>query len=92
MLTFREKPDVVFLQEVISKNLAVFRENISTYRCIVGKSGNRDEPIDGEYFVAMLLRNDTAKYIKHEITPYYTSQMCRTLLEVEVRAICTVAL
>jgi len=68
----------------VNKNLAVIREMCTNYRCILGGTCGEGQPIDGEYFVVMLLRNDTVKYIKHEIVPFYTSKMSRTVLQVQV--------
>ena len=81
---FREKPDVVFLQEVVTKNLAVLREKCNGYKCILGRYASGEQPLDGEYFVVVMLRNDTVTYVKHEITPFFASKMSRTLLQVQV--------
>jgi len=82
---FREKPHVVFLQEVVADTLEIIRQKCAQYRCIVGRyAGDHEEMLDGEYFVAMLLRNDAVKYTSHEVTRFHSSQMGRVLLTVQV--------
>jgi len=79
----RERPDVVFLQEVVVKNLAILTSDCPGYRVVVGSpSGTLRE--EGSYVVAMMLRNDTAVYRDHDVKPFFSSKMARTLLTVEV--------
>ena len=80
---FSEKPDVVYLQEVVLKNLAVVKDQLTGYIIILGFPGGLTMG-NGDYFTAVLLRKDTAKYLSHSVTPFSSSIMCRTLLRVDV--------
>jgi len=74
----------VFLQEVVPQTLEVIKQKCVSYRCIVGRFSTDEELLDGEYFVAVLLRNDAVKYSSHEVLPFHSSQMGRVLLTVQV--------
>jgi tyrosyl-DNA phosphodiesterase 2 len=79
----KERPHIIYLQEVVSETLSILQEKCSpAYRCIVGRHSS-GEPTVGEYFVAMLLRNESVEYVSHNVLPFYTSQMGRCLLKVE---------
>ncbi|ESN91077.1 hypothetical protein HELRODRAFT_116381 [Helobdella robusta] len=77
-----EKPDVVFLQEVVTKNLGVIKEYCTNYFVVLGTDR---QLFPGEYFTVMLLRNDTTKYSNHSVQPFYSSIMSRTLLQVNAK-------
>lgn len=79
-----ENPDVVFLQEVISKSLDVLSEKCDRYEIIVGNT--RGKPRDvGDYFTAMMLRRDTTSLERSDVQPFTSSVMMRTLLTVEAK-------
>lgn len=79
----REKPHVVFLQEVVAETLEIIRQKCVHYRCVVGRFTADDDVLDGEYFVVILLRNDAVKYSSHEVLPFHSSKMGRVLLTVQ---------
>ncbi|CAF4746129.1 unnamed protein product [Rotaria sp. Silwood1] len=68
----REKPDAVFLQEVIPESLFLLNNSLSEYDFYTG------------YFVAILTRRDILKVQSHEVIPYPGTQMDRNLLIVHV--------
>ncbi|CAF4324743.1 unnamed protein product [Rotaria sp. Silwood2] len=72
----REKPDAVFLQEVIPQSLVLLNNFLPEYDSYTGD-------IEG-YFVAILTRRDTLKVQSHEVIPYPGTQMDRNLLIVHV--------
>ena len=84
MCNFREKPHVVYLQEVVPKTLEVVQQKCHRYRCIVGRFSTDEEMLEGEYFVAILLQKDAVKYISHEVLRFHSSRMGRVLLTVQV--------
>lgn len=77
------KPDVVFLQEVVVKNLDVIKEKCSNdYAIILGtEKGNAPSM---QYFIVMLLRRNTVEYVSHSVTPFSGSIMSRAILHVVV--------
>jgi len=81
---FREKPHVVFLQEVVPETLEIIQQKCGRYRCVVGRFSTDEEMIDGEYFVVMLLQKDAVKLISHEVLRFHSSTMGRVLLIVQV--------
>lgn len=68
----KEKPDVVFLQEVISESLVLLNEHLSEYEYFSGNNTG--------YFITIMIRRDTMKVKGHEIVPYPSTQMDRNLL------------
>lgn len=82
------KPDVVFLQEVVVKNLDVIKEKCGNdYAIILGtEKGNAPSM---QYFIVMLLRRNTVEYVGHSVTPFSGSIMSRAILHVvaKVKAI-----
>ena len=84
MCNFSEKPHVVYLQEVVPETLEIIQQKCDRYRCIVGRFSADEETFDGEYFVVILLRKDSVKYISHEVLPFHSSKMGRVLLKVQV--------
>ncbi|GAB1609208.1 tyrosyl-DNA phosphodiesterase 2-like [Argonauta hians] len=67
-----EKPHVVFLQEVVPDSLAVLEKYCPGYH--VGVSG------DTGYFTATLLKEGDVRVLTEEVSPFFTSVMCRSLL------------
>jgi len=84
LCNFREKPHVVYLQEVVSETLEIIQRKCDRYRCIVGRFSTDEEMIEGEYFVVILLRKDAVKLISHEVLRFHSSKMGRVLLKVQV--------
>jgi hypothetical protein len=72
----REKPDVVFFQEMVPETFSYIEEKLPEYMCIAGNT-------DG-YFTGALLRKFTVYYDSHKIIEHTGSQMMRNLLAVEV--------
>ena len=81
-MMFREKPDIVFLQEVVAESLVVINNKCDSDYHVV--HGDDDITLPGMYFTAVLLRNVTTNYKSHEDIPFPTSQMSRSLLKVQV--------
>ncbi|XP_067667648.1 tyrosyl-DNA phosphodiesterase 2-like, partial [Haliotis asinina] len=73
----KEKPHVVFLQEVTSLTLPILAEGCSMYQVIPGG--------DKHYFTAIMLREGYAQYENSSVTPFPTSRMLRNLLSVKCR-------
>ncbi|KDR19586.1 tyrosyl-DNA phosphodiesterase 2-like isoform X2 [Zootermopsis nevadensis] len=74
-IIYMEKPDIVFLQEVIQETFSYIENKLPEYMCIAGNT-------DG-YFIATLLRRFTVYYDSHKITEHSGSLMMRNLLTVE---------
>ena len=72
----REKPDVVFFQELVPETFSYIEDKLPEYMCIAGNT-------DG-YFTATLLRKFTVYYDSHKIIEHAGSLMMRNLLTVEV--------
>jgi hypothetical protein len=72
----RERPDVVFLQEVIPETFSYIEEKLPEYMCIAGNTS--------DYFTATLLRRFTVYHDSHTVTEHSGSVMMRNLLTVEV--------
>jgi len=75
---------VVYLQEVVADMLDIIRKKCDHYWCIIGRLSTDEEMVDGEYFVVILLRKDSVKFVSHEVLPFYSSRMGRVLLKVQV--------
>ena len=86
---FREKPHVVFLQEVVAATLEIIQQKCVNYRCVIGQFSTDEEMVEGEYFVVILLRNDSVKYSSHQVLPFHSSRMGRVLLTVQVTQVDT---
>jgi hypothetical protein len=72
----REKPDVVFFQELVPETFSYIEDKLPEYMCIAGNTA--------DYFTATLLRKFTVYYDSHNIIQHAGSQMMRNLLTVEV--------
>lgn len=72
----REKPDVVFFQELVPETFSYIEDKLPEYMCIAGNTVG--------YFTATLLRKFTVYYDSHKIVEHAGSQMMRNLLTVEV--------
>jgi len=70
-----EKADIVFLQEVIPETLEYIQTKLSGYECIRG--------VQGDYFVATLLRWGRVYKDSSRLVPFPGSVMGRHLLHVE---------
>lgn len=81
---FREKPHIVYLQEVVPQTFEILQRKCGRYRCIVGRLSSSEEMLEGEYFVVILLQKDAVKYTSHEVLRFHSSQMDRVLLKVQV--------
>ena len=83
VLTSSLKPDIVFLQEVVIKNLDVIKGRCSNdYAIILGtEKGNAPSM---QYFIVALLRRSTVECMSHSVTPFSGSVMSRTILHVVV--------
>ncbi|XP_046584288.1 tyrosyl-DNA phosphodiesterase 2-like [Haliotis rubra] len=73
----KEKPHVVFLQEVIRLTLPILADGCNMYQVIPGG--------DNHYFTAVMLRKGHAQYEDSSVTPFPTSRMLRNLLSVKCR-------
>jgi hypothetical protein len=80
VLIFSERPDAVFLQEVIPMTFELIRDQLSDYELHSGSS----EECNG-YFVVILTRRDTFKVEHSQILPLTNSKMGRNVLIVQVR-------
>ena len=78
-INFREKPDIVFLQEVIPVTYSYFEEHLPSYSFIAGGSS--------DYFTATLLYRLTVYFDGHTICPYPGTIMDRNMLIVNVSCI-----
>lgn len=72
----REKPDVVFFQELVPETFSYIEDKLPEYMCVAGNTVG--------YFTATLLRKFTVYYDSHTITEHAGSLMMRNLLTVEV--------
>jgi hypothetical protein len=72
----REKPDVVFFQELVPETFSYIEDKLPEYMCIAGNTVG--------YFTATLLRKFTVYYDSHKIIEHADSLMMRNLLTVEV--------
>ncbi len=80
-LRFREKPDVIFLQEVVDEMLPIIGSYVDDqYLQLSGR--NKDSLIP--YFTLTLLRRDRVKFSSHLVLPFPTTMMGRTLLIAQV--------
>ncbi|XP_067004499.1 tyrosyl-DNA phosphodiesterase 2 isoform X2 [Anabrus simplex] len=75
-IIFQEKPDIVFLQEVIPETFSYISDKLPEYMCIAGN-------VEG-YFSALMLRRYTVYYDSHKIIQFPSSLMQRNLLCAEV--------
>ncbi len=75
---YREKPDVVYLQEVIHKTQELLIQMLPSYQCITGSNGRLS------YFNVTLLRKDTTKYLDHSVLPFHSSTQGRHLIKIKV--------
>ncbi|XP_046350905.2 tyrosyl-DNA phosphodiesterase 2-like isoform X3 [Haliotis rufescens] len=73
----KEKPHVVFLQEVIPLTLPILSEGCGMYQVIPGG--------DNHYFTAIMLRVGHVQFEESSVTPFPTSMMLRNLLSVKCR-------
>lgn len=81
-IILQEKPDVVFLQEVVNKSLEVLNEKCDGYQVMLGNI--RGQPrSEGDYFTAMMLRKATTSVQSSDVKPFMSSRMMRTLLSVK---------
>jgi len=83
---FREKPDVVLLQEVVEANEEILRGALeSTYQF---SSGNRYEdyshPPNNHYYTMVLSKRKTCKIESRDLIEFANSVMARNLLEVKL--------
>lgn len=93
-----EKPDIVFLQEVIPKTLDYLQENLPQYKFIPGCSVGyltcfvlpADLPLIyllfycSSYFSVTLLSVFTMYYDSHDVIEFPSSTMGRNLIKVKV--------
>lgn len=78
---FRHAPDAVFLQEVVTDTWPIISKQLEKeYELVSGKLPN--SPIN--YFTAILLRRGRLALRTHLLSPFTTSMMGRSLLQVEV--------
>ena len=75
----REKPDVVFLQEVVQATEALLEKHCTDYMLVPGRRYEADE-----YYTAVMLKMSTAQYQSRQIVPFTSSLMMRNLLMVKV--------
>lgn len=75
-IIYQEKPDIVFLQELIPNTFKYICEKLPEYTCIAGNTE--------EYFTGVLLRRFTVYYDSHTIIPFIGSRMGRNLIHVKV--------
>uniref|UniRef100_A0A2C9KZS8 Endonuclease/exonuclease/phosphatase domain-containing protein n=1 Tax=Biomphalaria glabrata TaxID=6526 RepID=A0A2C9KZS8_BIOGL len=77
-----ENPEVIFLQEVVTDSLPIIRARcMPDYDIFLGLEGKRRGP--RSYFIATLVRKDCSLVERATILPFPTSNMSRTLLEVQ---------
>ncbi|XP_067004501.2 tyrosyl-DNA phosphodiesterase 2 isoform X3 [Anabrus simplex] len=76
VIKVEEKPDIVFLQEVIPETFSYISDKLPEYMCIAGN-------VEG-YFSALMLRRYTVYYDSHKIIQFPSSLMQRNLLCAEV--------
>ncbi|PSN48789.1 Tyrosyl-DNA phosphodiesterase 2 [Blattella germanica] len=75
VVNVEEKPDIVFLQEMIPDTFSYVESKLPEYMCIAGNNEG--------YFVATLLRKFTVYYDSHNIIEHPGSLMERNMLTVE---------
>lgn len=81
-LQCREKPDIVFLQEVVPHTCQYLEDLLPHYLFLMG---NTDE-----YFTATLLQRTTVHFDGQTVVPFANTSMGRNLLCVEVGVISSV--
>ncbi|XP_049857278.1 tyrosyl-DNA phosphodiesterase 2-like isoform X1 [Schistocerca gregaria] len=70
-----EKPDIIFLQEVIPETLNYIKDKLPEYVCIAGNTEG--------YFVATFLRRFTVYYDSHRVVEFPSSLMMRNYIAAE---------
>lgn len=82
-ILFSEKPDIVFLQEVIAEGFSIIDRCLSEeYLLVSGQNANSLAP----YFTIAMLRKNRVRCEKQTVEPFPTTKMGRTLLVVEAAA------
>ncbi|CAL1538597.1 unnamed protein product [Lymnaea stagnalis] len=79
----QEDPEVIFIQEAVSRSLQIIKSRCVGYDVFLG--AEKELIVPGAYFTAMLVRKDCVKVESTKLTSFPTSVMERTLLEVKCR-------